>query len=343
MTELPSIYGERKLTFRENEHVRVQKDEDSYNNEISLEVAKAVEGRAVLVFFESEAKLEKWQNSTYGQRVPKGTMECIKSDTRDITMKVRRATHSGHVTLLSREHGRGLDFRCDNKEVDELGGLHVVQTFLSEELSEEIQIRGRTARMKKKGSFQMILLAKDLLKFEISDDEIEQKEKGLYVRVTGECNICLQHFSHGDEIRKLPCNHEFHAKCVEQWLSDGHLTCPSCRRDINAPAAAATATSGATQQTLYEFLHEKRAVFLDKSSTTRREVVQSAKAMHDQSAAFQGELLAFSQAPTQSLKDKCLPFLRGRNIVQTSQCYHVVFVLDESGSMVFLIGNILYQ
>jgi hypothetical protein len=130
---------------------------------------------------------------------------------------------------------------------------------------------------------------------------------------------------------------------VEQWLSDGNRTCPSCRRDINAPAAAATATSGATQQTLYEFLHEKRAVFLDKSSTTRREVVQSAKAMHDQSAAFQRELLAFSQAPTQSLKDKCLPFLRGRNIVQTSQCYHVVFVLDESGSMVFLIGNILYQ
>ena len=152
-TELPSVFGERNLTFRENEHVSVEKTMDEFNNAISREVAKAVEGRAVLVFFESEAKMEAWQVSPYGQRVSAGTMEVIKSDTRNITMKVRKATHSGQVTLLSREFGRGLDFHCTDKKVDDLGGLHVVQTFLSEELSEEIQIRGRTARQKNRGSF----------------------------------------------------------------------------------------------------------------------------------------------------------------------------------------------
>ena len=36
------------------------------------------------------------------------------------------------------------------------------QTFLSEELSEEIQIQGRTARQGKRGSFQLVLLESDL-------------------------------------------------------------------------------------------------------------------------------------------------------------------------------------
>ena len=93
------------------------------------------------------------------------------------------ASATGQVTLLSREFGRGLDFHCTDKKVDDLGGLHVVQTFLSEELSEEIQIRGRTARQKNRGSFQMVLLAKDLEKFMVSAADIDQKEKGIFVPV----------------------------------------------------------------------------------------------------------------------------------------------------------------
>ena len=60
-----------------------------------------------------------WQASQYGQRMPPGVVDTIKSDTRNITMKVRKATHSGTVTLLSREHGRGLPHR-----------LHEVGLFL---------------------------------------------------------------------------------------------------------------------------------------------------------------------------------------------------------------------
>jgi hypothetical protein len=121
-TELPSVFGEKNLTFRQNNHVSVERTKDNFNNAIGKEVAKALEGRAVLVFFESEAQMEAWQTSEYGRRVPPGTIECIKSDSRNITMKVRKATHSGQVTLLSREHGRGLDFHCSDKTVDELGG-----------------------------------------------------------------------------------------------------------------------------------------------------------------------------------------------------------------------------
>ena len=40
--------------------------------------------------------------------------------------------------------------------------MHVVQTFLSVELSEEVQIQGRTARQGKPGSYSLILLEDDL-------------------------------------------------------------------------------------------------------------------------------------------------------------------------------------
>jgi len=33
-------------------------------------------------------------------------------------------------------------------------------------------------------------------------------------------------------MRKLPCKHEFHAKCVDRWLLDVHRTCPCCRADV---------------------------------------------------------------------------------------------------------------
>jgi len=88
---LPSVFGEKNLTFRENEHVSVINDEDEFNNATGLEVAKAVDGRAVLVFFESETKMQTWRDSAYGQRVPDATISCIKSDTKDLSLKVETA------------------------------------------------------------------------------------------------------------------------------------------------------------------------------------------------------------------------------------------------------------
>ncbi|MES1911951.1 MAG: hypothetical protein MHM6MM_004307 [Cercozoa sp. M6MM] len=46
------------------------------------------------------------------------------------------------------------------------------------------------------------------------------------------CSVCLSGFSVGDEVRVLPCEHEFHAACCDNWLRI-RSTCPLCRRDIN--------------------------------------------------------------------------------------------------------------
>jgi len=46
---------------------------------------------------------------------------------------VKKATQKGAVTLLTRIFGRGLDFVCRDDKINECGGIHVIQTFLSEE------------------------------------------------------------------------------------------------------------------------------------------------------------------------------------------------------------------
>jgi len=48
----------------------------------------------------------------------------------------------------------------------------VIQTFLSETESEEIQIKGRTARQGKSGSFSFVLLDSDLEAFDIKEEDI---------------------------------------------------------------------------------------------------------------------------------------------------------------------------
>lgn len=42
------------------------------------------------------------------------------------------------------------------------------------------------------------------------------------------CAICRDTFMEGDDLKMLPCNHEFHADCILLWLK-GQNTCPICR------------------------------------------------------------------------------------------------------------------
>ncbi|KAH8703666.1 hypothetical protein BGW36DRAFT_369731 [Talaromyces proteolyticus] len=57
------------------------------------------------------------------------------------------------------------------------------------------------------------------------------------------CPICTDEFVKGQDVRVLPCNHQFHPECIDPWLINVSGTCPLCRIDLH-PAAEEGASPG---------------------------------------------------------------------------------------------------
>ena len=45
------------------------------------------------------------------------------------------------------------------------------------------------------------------------------------------CNICIENFNKGNCIITLKCDHEYHKKCLYNWLCKEKSCCPTCRHD----------------------------------------------------------------------------------------------------------------
>ncbi|KAG6761325.1 hypothetical protein POTOM_034540 [Populus tomentosa] len=59
-------------------------------------------------------------------------------------------------------------------------------------------------------------------------------EKGIeggVSQVSWDCSICLESFTEGDELIRLPCEHRFHSACLDPWVRTCG-DCPYCRRDV---------------------------------------------------------------------------------------------------------------
>lgn len=47
-----------------------------------------------------------------------------------------------------------------------------------------------------------------------------------------ECALCLEEYSQGEEVLKLPCGHLFHENCVGPWFAKS-LLCPLCQQEAS--------------------------------------------------------------------------------------------------------------
>jgi preprotein translocase subunit SecA len=117
----------------------------------------------VLVFFETNELLAEYEKGQVGALRSAGVavddIHVLNSQTADDRRNsiIRSACKPRSVTLCSREYGRGEDFITWNTNLRRAGGIHVVSTFLSLDISEEVQVQGRTARRTNPGSFSLVL------------------------------------------------------------------------------------------------------------------------------------------------------------------------------------------
>lgn len=158
VTYIPSIFGKNNRTYNPMTDVRVISEGEHFA-EICEEINLIRDAkRAMLIFFESEEKLMQFYTSiqlAHMKHDIQRITETVDAKERDIF--IRRASTFGKITLLTRTFGRGTDFICRDQQLSLNGGVHVLQTFFSEELSEEYQIMGRGARQGDRGSYRMII------------------------------------------------------------------------------------------------------------------------------------------------------------------------------------------
>jgi hypothetical protein len=185
---MPSIFGPRKVTPWKGDKRNVIVAVNEANQHVALAdkiQATFPRGQPVLLFLESDEAVEKFWESTYLRDLRKaGNFFKVGADTSNVQWHIENATRVteaglGHVTLFSRELGRGTDFAASAPSINEAGGVCVIMGFFADDVSEEQQTEGRTGRNGARGEFFLILEASRLLRcLKVTQSELDAQAEG---------------------------------------------------------------------------------------------------------------------------------------------------------------------
>ena len=179
---MPSVYSKSKLIFEFEEHVKIIKESEFSKiilDEITLiQNTEAGKTRPIIIVFENLFLLKEFSECPDFNKY-KSNFNCLTEEMNELKIKkaIDQATEFGKITLITRSFGRGTDFVIKDEEIVKNGGIHVIQTFYSSSLSEEIQIKGRAARQGDSGSYSLIIIDQTLSEFGITQNDIFNKKK----------------------------------------------------------------------------------------------------------------------------------------------------------------------
>jgi len=72
----------------------------------------------------------------------------------------------------------------------------------------------------------------DLIESSSTQETLEQDSEN-------NCAICQDSMRQGEMVRKITvCSHQFHKSCIDNWLLNSSVLCPTCRHDIREPSRA---------------------------------------------------------------------------------------------------------
>jgi len=156
-TYTPSVFGGSKLEFAFRTDVAVLHDEPQWYNrlqEVADDVSKLQ--HAVIIFFDTCERLV--QARKHLPQLTSAQLLHENTPASQVGPIVTAATQPGAILLSTATFGRGTNFFCADATVV----VTVVQAFYSASLSEEVQIKGRTARQKHEGRFRLVLCSEHL-------------------------------------------------------------------------------------------------------------------------------------------------------------------------------------
>eukprot|EP00899_Mesostigma_viride_P004741 jgi/Mesvir1/14268/Mv09699-RA.1 len=91
---------------------------------------------------------------------------------------------------------------------------------------EELIFLGEVVGVQSRGASSQRIAS--LVKRELGKEEAERRSEE-------QCAICRMEFEAGDGLARLPCVHEYHTPCIEQWLGI-NKACPVCFKELEEPA-----------------------------------------------------------------------------------------------------------
>ncbi len=166
---MPSYFGDSNLRFNIYNDFICETSEEEWLSKIdSHAYSQIASGRSVLIFFDTDIEIDKFKKKFCSKYDRLHTL--VENTEKQTKQKyINEAGITKTVTLATRGMGRGVDFKS-SVAVEKRGGLHVIQTFLSLDIKEETQIKGRTARKDNKGSYELIVCEIHLIDHEFLDE-----------------------------------------------------------------------------------------------------------------------------------------------------------------------------
>jgi hypothetical protein len=163
MYEVPSIYGQNN---RAEDMYQIVKSEQFYSVIVKQAHAVISTGRPVAIFFRTIKEIINFYKSAeFNELIACTTILSEETDHESREIIIKRVGQRGKITISSDSFTRGTDFKVFEKSLNESGGLHVIQTYISPNYAEHIQIKGRTARQGNKGSYEMLVNETELERF----------------------------------------------------------------------------------------------------------------------------------------------------------------------------------
>eukprot|EP00922_Rhytidocystis_sp_ex-Travisia-forbesii_P056343 GHVS01083432.1.p1 GENE.GHVS01083432.1~~GHVS01083432.1.p1 ORF type:complete len:974 (+),score=68.15 GHVS01083432.1:144-3065(+) len=150
----------------------------------------------------------------------------------------------------------------------------------------------------------------------LSLDQLERLPEEGFNGTTGvsrECLICRMEYEAEDRLRRLPCWHAFHSRCIDKWLENRN-TCPLCRLEIDQALVDQASIEGgrvevassAIQYSIVSDIQQSPAAAEDQSPGYRTQEVEetaattqlAAVSSHSQALAPGSEVRSTERAPS---------------------------------------------